>query len=281
MFHHHTSDAGPSVEYSSMRERSRPDLPDFQCTNREKRFPEAYNPRSNIQTHHEERWPLSPGTKGQIQGGDVPNENIRLEGSGNHLPSLCSDIPVTTSAYSTVWGDQESRAHQESSSQQPRTPTDSFEVIPTDSTMPTVMGAETFHGPGNGSGHILTPAQKSCVPTDAGYESTLPPKLPRETVDRILEPASLISICGKSEGNSQAVVSTAASVVPDVVRQCIFDICKDIYNKTSRNSQRQTWTWVSDNVAALVRAFAIKLGSCHSASTEQWRIMCFVYKHHL
>ncbi|KAI8944083.1 hypothetical protein F4801DRAFT_585799 [Xylaria longipes] len=73
------------------------------------------------------------------------------------------------------------------------------------------------------------------------------------------------------------LVSTFA--IPEVARHSIIHICEDIYNTVRPETDLSQYGHLIKTVPELIKAFAIRLGSC-SSDRISWRIMHFVYKHH-
>ena len=77
----------------------------------------------------------------------------------------------------------------------------------------------------------------------------------------------------------QTTYSAATTVIPEIARQSISDLCKDIYNRLEPHVDKKTWESLSSTIPGLIKILALKLGL--GASDEfNMRIMHFVHKHH-
>ena len=73
--------------------------------------------------------------------------------------------------------------------------------------------------------------------------------------------------------------SAATTVIPEIARQFISDVCKDIYNRLEPHVDNKTWESLSSTIPGRIKILALKLGSGSSDEFNR-RIMHFVHKHH-
>ena len=77
----------------------------------------------------------------------------------------------------------------------------------------------------------------------------------------------------------RTIYSAATTVIPEIGRQSISDVCKDIYNRLEPHVDNKTWESLSSTIPGRIKILALKLGSGSSDEFNR-RIMHFVHKHH-
>ncbi|KAI3316518.1 hypothetical protein HD806DRAFT_552245 [Xylariaceae sp. AK1471] len=121
-------------------------------------------------------------------------------------------------------------------------------------------------------------------PTDSGYASLpnvqRPPNNRNDAINfRQDSLNTLFPLSCDDKSDVGTVFSTTTSIIPEIAQSSIICICEDIYNNIRLETDSSHYEIIVDNIPELIKAFAVRLGSCSSHEIN-WRIMHFVYIHH-
>lgn len=120
--------------------------------------------------------------------------------------------------------------------------------------------------------------------TDSGYASA--PNLDHSSMmEKIIKnsgdsgPQQPMDSSNNNTDDAKPIYSEATTLMPDIVRKSIVDVCNEIYNSLGQKVNDRNWVSISGTLSSLIKAFAVKLGSGSSSESSR-RIMRFVHKHH-
>ncbi|KAI5460435.1 hypothetical protein BGZ63DRAFT_404903 [Mariannaea sp. PMI_226] len=81
------------------------------------------------------------------------------------------------------------------------------------------------------------------------------------------------------EDEIKTVYSAATTILPEIAKKSVLDVCNDIYSRIERHVHKGNTNSISRALPNLVKAFALKLGT-DTPDEMNLRAMLFVYKHH-
>lgn len=117
--------------------------------------------------------------------------------------------------------------------------------------------------------------------TDSGYASALNPDY-LSNVSTAAHKAKVSAPGDQADkigDDTRTTYFGATTVMPEVYRQWISDVCKDVYSKLELHLDDKTFESISATLPGMIKTLALKLGSDASDEFNQ-RIMHFVHKHH-
>ncbi|KAK3386737.1 hypothetical protein B0H63DRAFT_540787 [Podospora didyma] len=115
--------------------------------------------------------------------------------------------------------------------------------------------------------------------TDSGYASAPTPATPA-AVAKSRASSDAPEPNSNEDGNEAKTTYSAESTdMSSLARQCISEVCRDVYDKIGRHVTDTKWTTIASTMPGLIKAFAIKLGE---ANASDWgrRVRHFVHKNH-
>lgn len=116
--------------------------------------------------------------------------------------------------------------------------------------------------------------------TDSGYASMpFPELLTKEKITGLPEAMDPYAPSHAVEDDAQTEYSAATTIVPDLARESISNVCRDIHSRIGKHMGDQGWASISAIFPSLIKAFAIQLGMGGSSDFDR-RIMLFVHQHH-